>query len=291
MSKERSAVEVIRCIDKMPTLSTTAGKVVQIANDPATDARQVSKVIQMDPVLTGRVLRLLNSAYFALPEKISSVTRAIVMLGLNTVKNLALSTSILTNFPPPEVKTNFDTNLFWEHSVGSGVASKLLANKLGMDRNALEEFFVAGLLHDTGKLVFNQFLSKEFSMVLKLVEEKALSISEAETMVIGMTHSEAGKLLGEKWNLPNPILDVIRYHHDPYNAEIKYQRVTRVVHLGDILCKSKNIGYSGDKVITNLDLRVMEDLKITKNDLEGILGELKQEVEKASLFIKEAQKK
>jgi HD-like signal output (HDOD) protein len=159
MDNEKRLRQINKYILRMPSLSTTVGKVLEICNNPSTSPNDLNRVISLDPVLTGQVLRLINSAYYSLPNRITSLTRAIIMLGINTVKNLVLGTSIVGSVGGRESFKTLSMDHFWEHSLAVGVTAKTLAARKGIPITEREEFFVAGLLHDLGKIP----LSVEFS--------------------------------------------------------------------------------------------------------------------------------
>jgi len=144
---------VAEAIQKMPNLSPTVAKVLALVNDPNSSARDLIRIIQVDPVLTGKVLALCNSAYFGIPTKVTSVARATILLGMNTIKNLALTTAVLALFSKAPRRACFDSAAFWKHSLGCAVGSQLIAYKMALNRALQEEFFIAGLLHEAGRLV------------------------------------------------------------------------------------------------------------------------------------------
>ena len=132
-------------IDRMPSLSTTVTKVLEVCNTPNTSPNDLNRVISLDPVLTGQVLKLINSAYYSLPNQISSLARAIIMLGLNTVKNLALSTAVIGTLGKQESFKSLPMDSFWAHSICVGVTAKLLAGMKNVPTSEREEYFVAGM--------------------------------------------------------------------------------------------------------------------------------------------------
>jgi HD-like signal output (HDOD) protein len=146
----------------MPSLSTTVIKVLETCNDPRASANDLQRIISLDPILTARVLKLINSAYYSLGVPITSLARAIVMLGVNTVKNLALSFAILENLKSNGSFSGFSSEEFWTHSLCVGVIAKSLAAVKGNTPQGLEAFFVAGLLHDLGKIPLNRQLPEEY---------------------------------------------------------------------------------------------------------------------------------
>ncbi|MCX7654895.1 MAG: HDOD domain-containing protein, partial [Treponemataceae bacterium] len=148
--------EVERKIDSyiknMPSLPTTVAKVLEVCNNPRTSPADLNQVISLDPVLVGRVLKLINSAYYGLGQQVTSLVRAIIMLGINTVKNLALSSAVLRNLTSRKDFQALEMDGFWRHSLCVGVAAKMIAKKRGVDPKLTEEYFAAGLLHDIGKI-------------------------------------------------------------------------------------------------------------------------------------------
>ena len=182
MNERKTKLDKIRVfVDKMPSLSTTVGKVLEICSRPDTAPNDLNKVISLDPVLTGQVLKLINSAYYSLMNKVTSLTRAIIMLGLNTVKNLALSTAIIRCVGQAKKSKALPIKDFWEHSIGVGVMAKLLAAERGMPLAEREEYFVAGLLHDLGKIPFGD----EYTEVPDPGEDRAASFDYTGKKVPG----------------------------------------------------------------------------------------------------------
>jgi len=144
-------------IKNMPSLPTSVAKVLEICNNPQTSPADLNHVISLDPVLVGRVLKLINSAYYSLGQQVTSLVRAIIMLGINTVKNLALSSSIIGigNLTKNKAAAGLDMEGFWRHSLCVGVSAKAITKKRGIDPKLLEEYFAAGLFHDIGKIPLN----------------------------------------------------------------------------------------------------------------------------------------
>ncbi len=271
-------------IDKLPTLPVAATKIVQVVNNPNTTARDVNQLISTDQALAAKVLKLVNSAYYGLSNKVASITQAVVILGFNTIKSLALSASVLDSFSSAELST-FKREEFWKHSLGVGVGAKLIANLIKVPAKDQEEFFLAGLLHDMGKVVMDQYLHEEFSEVVGLTKDTGCAFLQAEREVLGgLTHADIGKLLAEKWNLPANLQEAIAFHHDPLQA--KEGPHTVAVHFADILCKSKHIGFSGDYEISGISEQAVDSLKIPPEALEKLIAEdIDREFRNATIFL------
>ena len=200
-------------IDKMPSLPTTVTKILEISNDPRTSPADLNKVISLDPVLMGKVLKLINSAYYGLSQEITSLVRAIIMLGINTVKNLALSTAILGSVGKTLKTTAINPEGFWRHSLCTGVTAKLVAKMRKVDTKRLEEYFVAGLLHDIGKIPLNNRLTENYLMAIAVSDRENKPIVYGEEKALGFNHCDVGRIIVERWKLGKEIADSILFHH------------------------------------------------------------------------------
>ena len=211
----RSAVESY--IDKMPAFPTTVGKVLDICDNEDSSPADLNKIISLDPVLTGKLLKLVNSAYFGLPQKIISLARVIIMLGMNTVKHFVLSTAIMSSLGNRKNFKALDMDAFWRHSLGVGIISKLIAKKRRVRLKRLEEYFIVGLLHDIGKIPLNSRLSDNYRLAVEISESERRSLNVLEEVCLKIDHTEAGRLIAEKWRLGPEITDTVTYHHSPEN--------------------------------------------------------------------------
>ncbi|MEW5692499.1 MAG: HDOD domain-containing protein [Candidatus Hydrogenedentota bacterium] len=272
--------KVIEKIQKLPTLPNVVQNVLKIVENPKTTAKDINRVISQDPALSSKVLRLVNSAFYGFPRRISTVTDAIIILGFNTVKSLALSASVFDVFKGESIF--FDRTAFWQHSIGVGVAAQLIAKRVRYAK--VEEIMIAGILHDIGKIALDQYAHEEFNKILATVKEKNMAFLEAEEQVTSCNHCDVGKWMADKWNFPQVILEPIAFHHFPEKS-VEFSNITAMIHLADIICKSQNIGYSGDNIIPELNKKAWNDLAITKDDIEHIISELKDEIKKTEAFL------
>jgi len=216
----------------MPALSTTAAKLLSVCNHPNTSPNELIRVISFDPVLTGRVLNLVNSAYYSLTCKISSLTRAIILLGINTVTNLAVSTTILDKIGTSGLfKATAD--VFWYHSICAGVTAKMIATILNVPAGLREGYFVAGLLHDLGKIPLHMILPGKYPRILQKAELLGLPHDSVENDVLGLDHCIVGEMIAEKWHLGALLNDALRHHHQPALAAQENQQLTSIIALGD----------------------------------------------------------
>jgi putative nucleotidyltransferase with HDIG domain len=274
--------KIIERIDDLPTLPRTVLKITELVNDPKSSAKDLARVITDDQVLTARLLKLVNSSFYGFPQRISTVTGAIVLLGFDTIRNLLLTTSVFDLFANRNRKMKQDQERFWDHSLGCAVGAKVIGNYLRHDK--IEELFVSGLLHDIGKIVEMMFLPDEFSRVVAAIKKENILMTTAENKVLGYNHAEIGKLLAEQWNLPVKLVQVIAHHHQPNNAG-SFAMEAAIVHLADIFCRALNMGYGGDNKIPPLEPQAWELLKIDSSAIDTIMGTMHREYHDISAFI------
>jgi len=287
--KERILSVIQTYISKMPSLPITVSKILQIANDPKTSPTDLNQVISLDPVLMGRVMKLIHSAYHRLNNQITSLVRAIIMLGINTVKNLALSTAVLGQL---SAKGNFQAlNIdgFWRHSLCVGVTAKLIAIKRRKDPKQLEEYFVAGLLHDIGKIPLNNKLSAEYVTALSLTDKERAPLYLLEERTMDVNHCEVGRMIIKNWNLGPVMEDVVFFHHflDAYPGANR--EVLLTVAAANFFANTAQIGFSGDRYPEKLPASLFEELGITLDDLEAMEEKANGEIEKAKIFLSVSQ--
>jgi putative nucleotidyltransferase with HDIG domain len=281
--KQRRDIE--KFIRKMPSLSTTVGKVMEICSRTDASPNELNKVISLDPVLTGQVLKLINSAYYSLVNKVTSLTRAITMLGMNTVKNMALSTAIIRSVAGSKKSKALPTQKFWAHSIGTGVSAKLLGEVKGVPVMEREELFLAGLLHDLGKVPFGD----EYIEVLNIAKFEQLPLREVEVDILGIDHQEVGLMIADKWKLNNVITTCIGSHHDvdnlsKHSSELSQQLA--LVGLGDLYANILDHGYAGNPFPEEGDVhKLLTHTDISMEDFCGIGGRVVEEIDKAKVFL------
>ena len=269
-------------VDKMPSLSTTVGKVLEICSRPDTAPNDLNKVISLDPVLTGQVLKLINSAYYSLVNKVTSLTRAIIMLGLNTVKNLALSTAIIRCVGQVKKSKSLPIKEFWAHSIGVGVMAKLLAAEQGVPLGEREEYFVAGLLHDLGKIPFGDEYTEVLAQAAKVYQP--LNLVERELM--DFDHEDVGEMISSKWKLNAVLTDAIRHHHAVHLAAPEHQALVATVALADFYVCLFDIGYAGNRYPDEAVLPIiLEQCGLSWSTVVGLSPTVDAEISKAEIFL------
>jgi HD-like signal output (HDOD) protein len=278
---QRKKIE--RFIEKMPSLSTTVGKVLEICSRMDASPNELNKVISLDPVLTGQVLKLINSAYYSLMSKVTSLTRAITMLGMNTVKNMALSTAIINSVAGVNKSKSLPISKFWAHSIGVGVSAKLLATASEVSVQEREEFFIAGLLHDLGKVPFGD----EYIHVLSIARKEQRPLVEVERELLGIDHQEVGGLIAAKWMLKGSMTSCICCHHDIDMAEEEDRVRVAIVALANLYVNIHDIGYAGDPFpeYRNVE-KLLELTGLDWPDFAAISSKVEEEIQKAQIFLR-----
>jgi len=273
-------------IKAMPSLPTTVTKVLEVCNNPQTSPADLNHVISLDPVLVGRVLKLINSAYYSLGQQVTSLVRAIIMLGINTVKNLALSSAVLGNLSGKQNFSAINMEGFWRHSLCVGVAAKMLARKRNVDSKQIEEYFTAGLLHDIGKIPLNAVLEREYVVAVGVSDHERISLIRAEDANLGINHCVSGGMIAAAWKLEGAVGDVIVNHHSCAEYGGVHKDVLYSVAAANWFANTMEIGFSGDRYPDKLDQSVWEALGVTRDDFAELEESVNREIEKAQVFLK-----
>jgi len=273
-------------IKNMPSLPTSVTKVLEICNNPQTSPTDLNHVISLDPVLVGRVLKLINSAYYGMGQPVTSLARAIIMLGINTVKNLALSTAVVGQLSPEKKSSGLDMEGFWRHSLCVGVAAKFLAKKRGIDPKLTEEYFTAGLLHDIGKIPLNAVLSNQYLVTVSNADREKKPLTLAEENAFGMNHCEAGGMIASAWKLDGAVGDAIKYHHSCADYSGDNKDVLYCVAAANRFATLSVIGFSGERHPSPLPNFIWEALNVPKDVFDEIEEKVNIEIEKAEVFLK-----
>jgi putative nucleotidyltransferase with HDIG domain len=286
MNPEDRLKAIEKYIINMPSLPTTVYKVLEICNNPNTSPADLNHVISLDPVLVGRVLKLINSAYYGLGQQLTSLVRAIIMLGINTVKNLALSTAVLGNFSSKNQYQAINMEGFWRHSLCVGVAAKIIAKKRNTDQKLWEEYFTSGLLHDIGKIPINAVFPQDYVAAIAVSDRERIALYQAEEKTLGIDHCVSGEKIAAAWKLQGAVGDSIRFHHSYAEYDGPYKDVLFSVAAANWFANMMEIGFSGERHLEKLHPIIWEYLQIDKYFFDGIEESVMQEIEKAKVFLK-----
>jgi len=275
--------EIVTGLQYLPTLPTVVSNVVAMCDDPMTSAGDMERAFSMDQALTAKVLRLVNSSYFSLPRKVSSVTRAVAFLGFNAVKAIALTTSVLEIFSGRGNDSGLDHRAFWRHALGTAAGAKILAKKIRLFQ--MDDAFVAGLLHDIGKMVLDQFAHDRFVEVLRCAREEQIWILRAEQKTLGFDHTEAGEMVADQWHLSELLSTAIRYHHNPSAAGKNMLKFVGAVHMADHLSRASGVGSGGDEQMPVSQPEIERLFDLSPQEREEIQEEIVIAVEEAEIFL------
>jgi putative nucleotidyltransferase with HDIG domain len=271
----------IRNIKNLPTLPGVAGRILEVTSDGESGAKELAGIIANDQSMSAKVLNLANSAFYGFSRQITTIPQAVVVLGFDAVRGLALGVSVYETLPVPTNVDSFDREAFWIHSIGCGTAAKIIANALNYRDTGT--FFVAGLLHDLGKVVLDTYFSDQYQRVVHhLVTEGGESVSTEEE-IIKVNHAEVGGWLAFRWRFPDILVNAIEHHHDPDSADEAFIKETSIVYLADVLTRRAGIGLFYEMVEVDSAL-LQSNLDLTDDKVEKMAGELEKEKEGISEF-------
>jgi HD-like signal output (HDOD) protein len=250
--------EKVQSIIQLPALPTIAMEVVEMVDNPKTSASRLGRLISTDQALTAKVLKIANSPFYGFPRKISTIDFAIIVLGYDALKEIVISISLVSSLQKKS-DSMFDAKAYWDHAITSGVLARRLARDLGYRVSG--EVFVGGLLHDMGISVLHRYFKNEYKRITDIVRETDLTALEAEESVLGVTHSDIGGWLAERWNLPDHLVEAITLHHQPTRAEHNKDLVA-LIHCADVFaCKMSGTPIEFDKG-NDFDRKTLDHLQL-----------------------------
>ena len=284
MEIDEKKKRVVQEIQALPTLPVVMMKILECIDDPHSSAKDLKDIITNDISISTKVLSLANSAFYGYARTIEDITRAIVVLGFETIIDVALSVSLNSILSPAGDCFEISMEEFWKHSMATGEAGRLCAKKELYPYS--ERAFLIGLTHDVGKIALACFFQTEFNNAIKNSLAKDTFIYNTEKNSLGFSHSDAGGWLAEKWNLPPTILIPIQFHHKPENAPPEFQREAILAHLADYLAKHASIGNSGDNnKLPELSPLVHSQLKINEDKIKTLAENLEKLKPKIDAFV------
>ena len=273
--------DVVDKAKDLPTLSSIIHRLHEMIKNPNTSAGEIGQLIAQDVALASTTLKLVNSSFYGLSQKVNSVTHAIVILGFNKVKNIALAASILQAFKKND-SSDFDYSGFWVHAIGTAIATEVIAKSVRSQY--CDEAFISGLLHDQGKLILVQYFPEEYAKVSSLISQTNIPMYECEREVMGFDHSLIGMWLAERWKFPEHLSNAIRMHHKPNMARQDTQLV-QLVHGADIFCRALNIGNGGDPFIPEFYPQAWTQLNLSADSLDTLFADILSGMAGASDFL------
>ena len=256
-------------------------RIIRLVEDPDSTAQDLNNVITNDPALGARILKVVNSSFYGLPGQIGSINRAIVLLGLNALKNVAIAASLAKLFRGGQICPAFNARDLWKHSIAVASGTRMLASKVSL--GLPDEAFLAGLIHDLGIMVEMQARRPKLIEVIEKVDcDDATTFRAAETEVLGANHEQFGAALCRVWKFPVCFANVTGHHHNPSEVPDESRTLASLVHVSDVLSARLQLGYSRTVETTELEPSILDQLKLTKTAIEQIESELPQATEEAA---------
>jgi len=271
--------EIVNQVNRsdISTIKSVVSSIIKIINDPDSTAKDIEEIIQVDPPLTARVLKVANSAYYSPQNKISEIDQAVIWLGFNTVKELILSQKVCKIFEKDEEYEGYSRPSLWRHSLAVALMGKMIYRREFGERG--EDAYVAGLLHDIGIISVDQFLQEGFKKALKAANDTQENLYCAENNIWGFNHQDVGKKITLNWSLPEEYVMSIGYHHNPDEVETKYCKITNTLFVANYYCQIKKIGYCDapypDEELYN---RCLEKLNLNPLALDLVAKNMKTEI-------------
>jgi len=273
----RSKLRDIRSISTLPHAMT---RIMAVAADESSSARDLSKEVRSDQALASKILKVVNSAYYGFYRKIANVNDAVVILGFKEIRSMCLALTVLDLFNVGE-NEHFDRREFWRHSVITAVLAEMLAEPYAEEH---PQAFTAGLLHDLGRAVLDQFFPEEWKEVCLEVEQRQTYWLPVERELLGTDHAEVGFWLAERWDFPTNLTESIRYHHEPALAEAA-PRLTGIIHLADLLSRRDLPEPPPPEMVPPLDQGVYEHVPLSKDRVDQLLKKFEKSREGVQALI------
>jgi HD-like signal output (HDOD) protein len=287
-SREQAVASAIREISHIATLPEITLRIIELVESPTSTAQDLNKVISNDPALCSRILKVVNSAFYGLPGQIGSINRAIVLLGLNAVKNIAIAASLAKLFRGGSLTPEFSAKDLWSHSIATATAAKMIADHL--KHSFVDEAFLAGLIHDLGIIVEIQSDRHKIIDVLGRVKPgpdgtPAADMLEVEAEVFGASHQDFGMGLCEKWKFPKNFSLVCGYHHRPMELARDCRTMPGIICVADRIAGGIDCGFRMDLKTLDIPADLLEDLKISPEALEQIRSRMPEALQNVQAML------
>jgi len=280
----REVSQIIDRVSELSTLPEVTQKVLSLTEDPSSSARDLNEVLKHDIALSAKLLRVVNSAFYGLPGRVADLDRAIVLLGFQAVRNLSIAATMATLFRKQGTEIRgFSAQHLWRHCVATAVGARAIVDTIGL-RSLREEAFLAGIVHDIGVLVEYQYATKQFAIVMDEIGDGKMTLVEAESAVLELTHQDIGRALAERWKFPKNMQMVTGHHHRPGPLAEEHRLLPSVVALAGQMAEQG--GYTfldfGEEGYPNDWAPVYDAISIGPEDRSAIGAQLPELVEQAS---------
>lgn len=277
-----SVISKLKQIKDLPVLPAIMNEINKVLADPRSNATTLANVIMQDQSLVTKILKLVNSAYYGFPRRITSLNSAVVILGLNTIKNIVLSVSFIQIFSKVKNTKIFDLKDFWKHSLAVGITSKIIGKKIGYLKQ--EELFLIGLVHDIGKIITNIYVPELFIKCFAVSQRQEVPYYIAEKELTKDTHDAIAQYLLDMWKLPQLYLEGVGFHHMPLSAP-NHKIECSILHIADTIVKGLGIGKSIDSRIPPIEEDAWRLINLQPKHLRSIFDEVEKEYHNGLIFL------
>lgn len=261
------------------SIKQIVSEILEVIRNEDSSAKDLKEIIERDPPLCARLLKLANSAHYGYAKTISDIQEAIVCIGFEAVKELALNQKVCELFKQETVRDGFSRWKLWKHSLAVAVTSKLIYRREFRERG--DDIYVAGLLHDIGIIVEDQFFPELFKSTLEIVGKGERNLIDVELEVLKINHAMVGQAISEDWGFPDELIQAIGYHHDPSSAKKEYRKFVYTVYIANYICQRDKIGYVEiNKRDVDKFHHCLSELKIGERSLDLIMEDVRTELKK-----------
>jgi putative nucleotidyltransferase with HDIG domain len=264
---------------EISSIKNVTSGIIRIINDPNSNARDLKEIIEIDPPLTAKVLRTANSAYYYSRRHISDIEEAVIWLGFDNLKEIALSQKVCEIFQKQDTFEGYSRIELWRHCIAVAVLAKMIYRMEFGEKG--ENIYAAGLIHDIGIITEDQFFEAEFKQILAKAGETRCCLAQAEFEMWGYTHADIGKAITESWQFPEDLVNSIAYHHSLENVPEEHKKMTTTLALADYTCHECGFSYRKNQApIKGLLRTCLDTLKIKKYALDLIVNHMKDEMKR-----------
>ncbi|MFO1053441.1 MAG: HDOD domain-containing protein [Planctomycetota bacterium] len=284
VANSTSILKLVNKTMELPTMPEVLVKLNEVIASEDSSADDVANVIATDPAVSTNVLRIVNSAYYGLQVRVSSIALAVSIMGFSMTKKVALKAAVFSVFGRNRSESeNFSPVAFWKHSIFTAVAARVLGSQSSkFGANYGEDLYICGLLHDIGKLILLEKASQPYLEVLATSALQGRSEIELEGERFGFNHADVGSVLGVKWFLPEDLTIAIRYHHAP-DRDPFHRSLSSLIHLADHVAWSCGFPSTRGTPIPNFQHEVYDQVGLDPTQVENLLPRIREEFEATSM--------
>lgn len=277
--------QIIHEADNLPALPNVVNEIMEQMENEDVVPMDFTEIISKDPIITGKTLKLANSAFYGYSRSIDTISQAVVILGLDTLRSLVIAVSAHNLFKSTKSSLQLDLEKLWQHSLFTAICAKSIVRKLGF--NNPEKYFIAGLLHDVGKILMLNYINKYYEKIEDTANKGKYPFYLAEKKVLGYNHQEIGEKLVFFWKLPQLIIDVVGFHHQPEKIETKNNLAVAVISVANQISYKADYGFGYNILKSEFKQEVYDSIGLTHELENEIIQEQKIEVADFNKYLTE----